>query len=101
MPNEPKKTDDEILEEILRERAAMRQAIGTKYKWFCHVTPIGNVDGIRGQGLLPHADAPPPEPVVRVFGQDAGKIICINPLGADTVPPAVQTGRSSAWLLKI
>lgn len=83
---------DDILAETLRDMQAMRLAIGTRYKWFYHVTPIGNVDGIRRQGLLPHSDASPPESVVRSIGQDAGKITCINPLGTDKVPPSVQRG---------
>lgn len=84
--------DDEILAETLRETSAIRMAIGRKHRWFCHITPFGNADSIRKTGLLPNADARPPEPVIEAFGPASSRIICVSPFGVDIVPPAVQEG---------
>ena len=44
------------------------------------------------KGLLPNADARPPEPVIKAFGPASSGIICVSPFGVDIVPPAVQEG---------
>lgn len=85
---------DNIDEKILREHAQMRIALAQRYRWFCHVTPVGNLVGIRRDGLQPRADKRAPELVVRHFGADASKIICLSPLGAQDVGPPVQQGIS-------
>src|SRR5258705_10521797 len=70
----------------------MRRAIALRYKWYYHVTPVGNADGIREKGIISNHDKMPPPQVVKHLGQAGGHIICFNPLGADCVPPAVQQG---------
>ncbi|MBZ9940151.1 hypothetical protein LB533_03430 [Mesorhizobium sp. BR1-1-13] len=82
----------DILQETVDNPQAMRTAIGSRFKWYYHLTPIGNADDIRAQGLLPHSDANAPQQVLDAFGAHARKIVCVNPLGTDIVPPPVQSG---------
>lgn len=84
--------NENIDEQILRDHAEMRTALGQRYRWFCHVTPIGNLVGIRRDGLQPRSDRAAPDIVVRQFGADASNIICLSPLGAQDVGPPVQQG---------
>ena len=67
-------------------------ALGLHFKWYYHVTPVKNIPSIRESGLLPKADMVAPEVVVKYLGRTASEIICLNPLGADSTPPAVQEG---------
>jgi len=81
-----------VHDEMLSDMPAMRMALGGHFKWYYHVTPLRNVQSIRAQGLLPRPDKAPSEVVVKYVGRSASEIICLNPLGADVVPPTVQQG---------
>lgn len=80
----------DIHDELLGDMPTMRRAIALRYKWYYHLTPSNNASGIRSRGLLPNRDKAPPPSVVKYLGDSAGSIICLNPLGTDIVPPAVQ-----------
>jgi hypothetical protein len=82
----------DILDETLGDMSSIRQAIALRFKWYYHVTPARNADSIRRKGIIPKSDAAPPDQALRHIGCDAGKIICLSPLGADCVPPTVQQG---------
>lgn len=81
-----------IHQQLLGAMPEMRRALGRHFKWFYHVTPLKNVESIRDTELRPGSDKAAPDLVKSVIGRDASKIICVNPLGADTVPPCVQGG---------
>lgn len=81
-----------INETILAHPVEMRRALGLRYRWFCHVTPLKNVTAIRRRGLEPRSDSAPPDIVRRYMGPNAANIICLCPLGADDVGPPVQDG---------
>jgi hypothetical protein len=81
-----------IHDEMLSDMPAMRMALGRHFKWYYHITPLTNVPSIRAQGLLPRPDKAASEVVVKYIGPSASKIICLNPLGANVVPPTVQQG---------
>lgn len=85
-------TDEKILQETLNYMGAVRMAAGRRYRWFYHLTPAGNADGIRDKGLLPHSCSSAPQPVEDALGKGANRIICFNPLGTNIVPPPVQSG---------
>jgi len=82
----------DIHDETLGNMHSMRRAIALRYKWYYHVTPVGNVDSIRAKGIISNRDKKPPPQVVKHLGQASGHIVCLNPLGTDCVPPAVQQG---------
>ena len=84
--------ENSIHDEMLSDMPAMRLTLGRHFKWYYHVTPIKNIASIRMQGLQPKPDMAAPEVVVKYAGQKASEIICLNPLGADAVPPPVQEG---------
>jgi hypothetical protein len=81
-----------IHDEMLGDMPAMRMAIGLHFKWYYHVTPMRNVAPIRKEGLLPKRDKTAPDIVKKYAGSSASNLICLNPLGADVVPPTVQVG---------
>ncbi len=86
-------SDDEILERTLQRMGRMRRAIGQRYKWFYHLTPIGNVASIKTSGLKTNFDGYYPSPVVReLLGDRSEFITCVSPLGGDQVQPAVSKG---------
>jgi hypothetical protein len=82
----------DIHEEMLVGMPAMRMALGRHFKWYYHLTPKVNLPSIRRTGLEPKGDSAPPHPVVKHVGVSAIKRVCLNPLGADTVPAVVQPG---------
>jgi hypothetical protein len=82
----------DILNETLSDIPSMRKAIAERHWWYYHVTPVGNADGIRAKGILTNQDKAPPPQAAQYIGADAGKIVCLNPLGTKCVPPAVQSG---------
>jgi hypothetical protein len=81
-----------IHDEMLGDMPAMRMALGLHFKWYYHVTPIRNVASIRAQGLLPKRDKAALYIVMKYVGPSASNIVCLNPLGADSVPSTVQGG---------
>src|ERR1700687_4080779 len=84
---------DTIHDQMMGDMPAMRLALGRHFKWYYHVSPVGNISSIRERGLLPKADMTAPEVVAKYIGRTAAAIICLNPLGADRTPPAVQEGQ--------
>lgn len=78
-----------IHDEILADMPSMRQALGQRFYWFCHVTLLDSVGSIRKTGLVPKAD----KDVVRHYiGGTASERICLSPFGAKSVGPPVQEG---------
>src|SRR5688572_14169180 len=80
----------DVLEETLANWQEMRKAISFRFRWYYHVTPAGNFDSIREKGLITNQDKLADATVKKHLGADGGEIICLNPLGAKVVPPAVQ-----------
>ena len=79
-----------VYEETLANWQEMRKAISFRFRWYYHVTPAVNVNSIREKGLLTNPDKYADSVVREHMGEDGSKIICLNPLGAKVVPPAVQ-----------
>ncbi|MCA1549697.1 hypothetical protein I6F36_22965 [Bradyrhizobium sp. BRP19] len=82
----------DILDETLSDMGTMREAIAFRFWWYYHLTPVRNVDGIRQFGIITSQDKAAPPQAEKYLGADAGKIICLNPLGTKCVPNAVQVG---------
>jgi hypothetical protein len=91
-PSHGRAMTSSIHDEMLGDMPAMRMAIGLHFKWYYHVTPMRNVAPIRKEGLLPKRDKTAPDIVKKYAGSSASNLICLNPLGADVVPPTVQVG---------
>jgi hypothetical protein len=83
---------EEIHDEMLRTMPQMRRAIALRYKWYYHVSPVLNADSIRKTGITTNQDKRAPPEVLKHVGPKGSRVICLNPLGADCVPPAVQQG---------
>jgi len=83
-----------IHDEILADMRSMRQALGQRFYWFCHVTLLDSVGSIRETGLVPKADkdSSPPDVVRHYIGGTASERICLSPFGAKSVGPPVQEG---------
>jgi hypothetical protein len=79
-----------IHDEFFADMLGMRRALGLRFRWYYHVSPIGNADSIRQNGLVANVDKEAPSEVKKHLGNTCSKIICLNPLGSDVVPPAVQ-----------
>ncbi len=67
---------------LLQNMAAVRTALATRFNSFIHVTPSTNFERIRAEGLMPNRDLRPPQEVVAELGEEAGRILCLHPLGA-------------------
>ncbi len=72
----------DIYEELFERMKAGRDALADKYPWFTHDTALGQLQGIRKEGLLPHAVSSCPSEVINWFGEPGRQIVCLHPVGA-------------------
>jgi hypothetical protein len=79
------------LHEIFTNMSGVRDALISRYDWFVHITPLGNLPSIRGDGLTPKSDASPPPEVAKLLGETSRTILCLHPLGAKLKPLGTQS----------
>jgi hypothetical protein len=72
--------------DLLANMPRVRLALVSRYQWFIHTTPQGNIESIRRYGLRTNRDAAPPPEVIAAIGAHAGAILCLHPLGAKLCP---------------
>ncbi|MGC1180386.1 MAG: hypothetical protein WA884_15540 [Methyloceanibacter sp.] len=83
----------DIYEELFERMKAGRDALADKYPWFTHDTALGQLQGIRKEGLLPHAVSSCPSEVINWFGEPGRQIVCLHPVGAALRPHSSKYGR--------
>jgi hypothetical protein len=81
----------DIYEELFERMKAGRDALADKYPWFTHDTALGQLPGVRKEGLLPHAVSSCPSEVIIIGSAnlEGRSCVCIP-----SVLPFVRTAAS-------
>lgn len=90
--------------DLLNDFNSARQGLIDNFDWFLHVTHDNNIDGIRSNGLIPHADYSDNDDTSHItsfFGDARQPILCLWPVGAElTARPTYDEcrGDSNSWI---